>query len=120
MSAATPEPHADIAAEIRPHVLLAREKALRRQFSWGNVFETRAGDIRLRLAVRVMRRFDRPLQILVTSRGQIPERVLKQIADAAGLRYYATDELPGNQIIITEALRHARTHHGSQRAQANA
>ena len=94
----TPEARAKIERELRAVIALAREHARRRRFDW-HTLELE----RYRVALRVQRhRLGWPLQLLVAARGPVPRAAVETLAEIAGIRFYSTDHLPGNQTLITE------------------
>jgi len=97
LSALTPEARAEVARELRATITLAREKARRRRFDWHTL------DLgRYRVALRVQRRLTWPLQLLVTGKQPLTPADLEALAGMAGIRFFSTDHLPGNQALITE------------------
>ncbi len=98
LSALTPEARAEIERELQATITLAREKARRRRFDWHTL------DLeRYRVAMRVQhRRLGWPLQILLTAKQPLTTADVEALVEMAGIRFFSTDHLPGNQILITE------------------
>jgi len=115
--ALAPEAREQLSRKLRAAVALARSRAIERNYGWSS-FDLGPW----RVSVRALRgRLGHPAQVLATARRPLRRADIEAIAELAGFRYFSTDELPGNQHLITEArLATAKPHHRRAGAQASA